>query len=227
MKNRLLLILLIIVLGGCAGSPLQTSVEAERHLSNMTDVEIGMSQSDVRSIMGNPYKVEKRTMEGIVYEVWYYITRGALLSQTRLIDSNFTPLVFLSGYLRGWGWNYYNYLFDINNARFRREEEMRQRYTDDRNEWPPNEHKIISPYMDDDDEQKVEEAIKELQKDQVQEPSKKEPPGFTEIEVGEQPKAPPTTTPKKPPTVVPEKQVPPTPPQQKKTPTTLQKSHRQ
>nr|NGX32397.1 hypothetical protein [Candidatus Anoxychlamydiales bacterium] len=58
---------------------------------------------------------------------------------------NFTPVVFESGHLIGWGNNFYKYTFDIDDEKQKREEEKRQKYTNDKGEWPKNEHTIIAP----------------------------------------------------------------------------------
>ncbi|NGX49620.1 MAG: hypothetical protein K940chlam5_01219, partial [Candidatus Anoxychlamydiales bacterium] len=65
--------------------------------------------------------------------------------QSKLITRNFTPVVFESGHLIGWGNNFYKYTFDIDDEKQKREEEKRQKYTNDKGEWPKNEHTIIAP----------------------------------------------------------------------------------
>jgi len=113
MKIKIVYLLFAVVLAGCAGSPLQTGVEAEQNRMQIGDVKMGMSQSMVRRIMGPAYKREIRMIDGREYEVWYYLTKGTLLYQTRYLDRNFTPFIFSDNVLVGWGWKYFNHLFEI------------------------------------------------------------------------------------------------------------------
>jgi hypothetical protein len=113
MKIKIVYLLFAVVLAGCAGSPLQTGVEAEQNRMQIGDVKMGMSQSMVRRIMGPAYKREIRMIDGHEYEVWYYLTKGTLLYQTRYLDRNFTPFIFSDNVLVGWGWKYFNHLFEM------------------------------------------------------------------------------------------------------------------
>lgn len=162
MKN-ICFFLLSLFLMGCAGSPSRTAFEAEKNRMDMMDVHTNMSMQELRDQMGMPKKVERRFMDGIEYEIWYYITRGVNLDQTRYIDENFTPFVFYGNCLRGWGWKFYNHLFDINNARFKKEEYQRDKYVPKNEDWPTNEHKIITPYESNKSQSDgVEKVIKEF-----------------------------------------------------------------
>jgi len=145
MKRLFLFILLIFSLNGCFKNPIKTGAISEENRINLSTLAIGMTQQQVLDNMGYPYKTEERVSQNRVYEVWYYITERTLLGQSRLITRNFTPVVFEAGHLVGWGNNFYKYTFDIDDEKQKREEEKRQRYTDDKNEWPRNEHTIISP----------------------------------------------------------------------------------
>jgi hypothetical protein len=160
--------LLLLLISGCAQYPLATRDESEKNLMNMTQVTEGMKMREVKKIMGMPYKVEKRKMEGKKYTTWFYLTKRTKSYQTKILEENLTPFVFYRGILKGIGYFFYNELFDINNARMKRDAELRQEYTDDREEWPPNEHKIISPeekYPSDEDR---EDAIEKFLKESIQ-----------------------------------------------------------
>ena len=104
-------LLIFSILFGCAGSPTRTAFEAERHKMDMMDIKTNMSMEEVQDRMGVPKKIERRAINGIEYEIWYYLTQEVNLDQTRLIDENFTPFVFYGTCLRGWGWKFYNLLF--------------------------------------------------------------------------------------------------------------------
>ncbi|HRW58181.1 MAG TPA: DUF3192 domain-containing protein [Chlamydiales bacterium] len=136
---------LFILLAGCAGSPLKTSVEAENNQIQMADLYKGMKERQVLETMGKPYKVEQRTYENTTYHIWYYITKQVQLGQSRLIHKNFTPLIFKNGILIGWGYDAYDYLFDVDETRRKYLEEKRQQYTDDDDEWPSDKVYTITP----------------------------------------------------------------------------------
>lgn len=156
----------LLLFVGCAGSPLATGAKAEENTFNMAYIRIGMSEDQVYNVMGRPYDIETYEMDEEYFEVWFYVTRRVDLGQTRLVPGNFTPLVFQDGFLVGWGKNYYNHLLDIENAREKRREDLRQRYTDDDDEWPPHTHQIIPG----------EEPLQEKSEEKP-EPEKKERPG--------------------------------------------------
>lgn len=118
MNRKVIYLAMFVLLCGCAGSPLQTGVQAERNRMQMGDVKIGMNFNQVRRIMGSPHKREKRTINGKEYEVWYYITKEVLLFQSRYLNSNFTPFIFLDDNLQGWGWKLFNSIFEEEPTRY-------------------------------------------------------------------------------------------------------------
>jgi len=113
-----------------------------------------MSTKEVEIILNKPFKVERVRMDKREYKIWFYLTKGTYLGQTEFIDENFTPFIFYKNRLKGWGYNFYNYFFNIDNIR---EREERGKYTEDKDEWPPNEHKIITPQ-----ESPVQKSIEEM-----------------------------------------------------------------
>ncbi|NGX32008.1 MAG: hypothetical protein K1060chlam4_00046 [Candidatus Anoxychlamydiales bacterium] len=145
MKRLILFILLIFSLNGCFKNPIKTGAISEENRINLSSLAIGMTQQQVLDTMGYPYKTEEKVSQNKIYEVWYYITERTLLGQSKLITRNFTPVVFEAGHVIGWGNNFYKYTFDIDDERQKREEEKRQKYTNDKGEWPKNEHTIIAP----------------------------------------------------------------------------------
>lgn len=160
MKNKWHLFIFVILFG-CAGSPTRTAFEAEKHRMDMMDIKTNMSMDEVRDRMGVPKKIERRAMNGIEYEIWYYMTKGVNFDQTRLIDENFTPFVFYGTCLRGWGWKFYNHLFDINNARYRAEEDQKGGCYEPNEIKPDYGHRIITPY-EGEERKSVEESLQEL-----------------------------------------------------------------
>lgn len=134
-----------LVLTGCYGSIAQSRAEAEQNKINMMQIEIGMSEDDVLDVLGNPIKVKAVKVDEDSYFIWFYMTKGKRLGQDKLISENFTPFIFQNKRLIGWGKNYYDLFLDIDNAKAKQEYSKSQKYTDDADEWPSNEHKIITP----------------------------------------------------------------------------------
>jgi len=115
MKQGRLFGLAIVLLAviGCAGSPYQTGREAERNRANLFDLKIGLTKDQVRAVMGTPYKTESYAQEGKNLDFWLYLTEGKSMSGLPLSDTNFTPLAFENGILKGWGRNYYDTVLRI------------------------------------------------------------------------------------------------------------------
>jgi len=63
--------------------------------------------------MGTPYKTESYAQEGKNLDFWLYLTEGKSMSGLPLSDTNFTPLAFENGILKGWGRNYYDTVLRI------------------------------------------------------------------------------------------------------------------
>ncbi len=101
-------IILFLFLSACAGSPYQTGVEARQNRGNIFKLNIGQSKDQVLAIMGKPYKTEMYVIGGEPVEFWFYLTEGKGIYDRILRDSNFTPLAFEKGILKGWGHNYYD-----------------------------------------------------------------------------------------------------------------------
>lgn len=163
------------VLSSCASQGLMKSgAEAEYNRYYIAKLRIGMTQDEVWSMMGDPYKSEARVVRGQAYEIWYYVTKGKILGQSRMISRNFTPVVFQEKILKGWGRRYYNYVMDIDRAKSRHESRKRQQYTDDQHEWPRSEHGYVpSPYEKEQERIKQEQAQPEEQTEPKEEKKKK------------------------------------------------------
>ena len=161
-KLKFLLFVSLLFLCGCAGSALMTSYNAEENRANMINLKKGMTQTDVMSIMGRPYKTIKKATDANQYEIWYYVTKGVYIDQTKYIDENFTPFIFFEGYLKGWGDTYYNWVFNINGARQKKAEalEREEKYKE---LWP--EDSCQTPDKNPTD-QKLQELLNDSQKKQ-------------------------------------------------------------
>ena len=117
MNKLFILILFSILAAGCTTPFLKTGAISEQNQINMSALQVSMTQDQVLDVMGYPYKTEEKIYNSLAYEVWYYITEPSLLGQTKMVTRNFTPIVFESGLLIGWGRNFYKYTFNINNAK--------------------------------------------------------------------------------------------------------------
>ena len=106
-------LMLLVVLAGCAGSPVRTSWEAEENRGKLLRLEIGQSKERVLQIMGQPYLTEAYDQDGKRIEFWLYMTEGRSIDDRGLSDRNFTPLAFEAGVLKGWGRNYYDNVLRI------------------------------------------------------------------------------------------------------------------
>ena len=143
--KKTVLLFIILIMASCSRSVIGFGAKAEENATNLADVKTGMDAPRVSTIMGPPYKSEVYNIENSKYLVWYYIIEPVYLGQTRLISKNFIPLVFKDGYLKGWGWQYYNVEFNVENKQNQQKEAIRQKYTNDKEEWPRNEHQYVEP----------------------------------------------------------------------------------
>lgn len=101
-------LILAVFLVGCAGSPVQTGWEAAKNRKSLLHLSIGMTKTEVQKAMGDPRKTEAYSKDGRNIEFWLYMTEGITITDRKLRDSNFTPLVFEDGKLIGWGRNFYD-----------------------------------------------------------------------------------------------------------------------
>jgi hypothetical protein len=147
LRNCMLMAILSVILYGCANSPATTTVIAENNSIAIMSLERGMTQPHVLKLMGyKPYKTKKIQSDGKDYIVWFYVTEGLLLGQTKYYNSNFTPLIFRNGILECWGNKYYEYLLDKGNAR---EKHSEKQYTDNPDDWPVDHHReVLMPSND-------------------------------------------------------------------------------
>jgi len=93
----------LVFVAGCPGSPIQTQSEAKRNRKAMISLSPGITKNDVLEIMGKPRKTELYISKGDNLEFWFYLTEGTTIRNRRMIETNFTPLVFENGKLIGWG----------------------------------------------------------------------------------------------------------------------------
>ena len=101
-----ILLISIVFIAGCPGSPVQTEWEAGKNRKAMISLSPGITKNDVVEIMGKPRKTELYISEGDNTEFWFYLIEGTTIHSKRLIETNFIPLVFENDKLIGWGSRY-------------------------------------------------------------------------------------------------------------------------
>lgn len=100
-----------VCVAGCMGnSSLQTEAIAYDNVYHLARLRKGMNESEVLSIMRRPFDYETFVLGEDVYDVWFYVTQGTILGQTRMVARNLTPLTFKNGILVGTGYDYYYYV---------------------------------------------------------------------------------------------------------------------
>lgn len=113
---RLILLSVVAVLAGCAGSPAwegrqisATRAEADRNNANLFKVQIGQTKDEFLQVMGLPAKREAYQLaNGKPMEFLFYRTTG--WSSTYAADTNaqFTPVAIENGKVIGWGRSFYD-----------------------------------------------------------------------------------------------------------------------
>lgn len=131
MQKLFYLLVMALLLGGCATVTLQSATSINRQ--NLLSLSLGMPKDEALSVMGtktktakvvlnqyanwaetpveniiinNPYKNEiLRDKDNKVFEVIYYVT-DVKKSDNAISDDELTPLVFDNGKLIGWGWGF-------------------------------------------------------------------------------------------------------------------------
>jgi outer membrane protein assembly factor BamE (lipoprotein component of BamABCDE complex) len=129
----------------CSHSPVGSGVVSEQNNYNLSQVRVGMSQQQVASMMGRPYKTEIYETKETTYDIWFYITKKMNFGQTHVLPRNLTPLVFQQGILQGWGRDYYRHVTEEPRYQIQKEHAEEKQYTDDKDEWPADDHRMVPP----------------------------------------------------------------------------------
>jgi hypothetical protein len=93
-----------------ANTVLGDAHNAENNVSRLSRVSLRMDKETVLKIMHAPYDKEDFRIGEDRYEVWFYVTSGTLLGQSRMVPRNLTPLTFRGQILVGFGYDYYYWL---------------------------------------------------------------------------------------------------------------------
>jgi len=134
---KTIVFVILIVFSYLNGGLVRLYDQAAETRQGLFDVRKGMGKEDVLYIMGYPYQVEQCKSACRTFEVWFYIYRKPDLSQTRVVRRNLIPLVFYKNRLLGWGVNFYKRLME------RDLERSREAYSNDREEWPKEDHGYV------------------------------------------------------------------------------------
>jgi hypothetical protein len=77
------------------------------NIKNLEKSKIGMTKTEVLTLMGTEDKSEKFERKGVAVEILYYLTSGSYSPDMGWQNIDSTPVVFEAGILKGWG-KYYD-----------------------------------------------------------------------------------------------------------------------
>jgi len=77
------------------------------NIVNLEKSKIGMTKTEVLTLMGTADKSETFEREGVTVEILYYLSSGSYSPDRGWQDIGSTPVVFEAGILKGWE-NYYD-----------------------------------------------------------------------------------------------------------------------
>jgi len=101
MKKTVILLTLSVFISGCeAICKFDGACWAQRNRDNLNRLGIGMTKSEVREIMGKPYKREASGKT----EWWFYQTEHSAYEPDYV---RYTPIAFEDEKVIGWGRNFY------------------------------------------------------------------------------------------------------------------------
>jgi len=99
----------ILCLTGClTNDSLETTTIANRNVSRLRQLCIGMSEEEVFVRMRTPEKIEQVVIGEDQYDFWFYITQGTCMEQRALMHRNLTPVTFKNDRLIGIGYTIYD-----------------------------------------------------------------------------------------------------------------------
>jgi hypothetical protein len=94
---------------GCTGGLIAYRMvnKDNTNIENLEKSQIGMTKTEVLTLMGTADKSEKFERKGVAVEILYYLTSGSYSRDTGWQNIDSTPVVFETGILKGWGKYYY------------------------------------------------------------------------------------------------------------------------
>lgn len=137
----------ILLLFGCAEVSLPDQYDAEYNRLHWAELTQGMSKYQVREIMGEPAWTERIQKDHDIYEAWFYLQEGIkIMTEKKYPKRNFIPIVMRDGILTGWGFPYYNAIFDVLKTKDKYRDEMgNQEDTTEPSDWPSGHNQLLTP----------------------------------------------------------------------------------
>lgn len=93
-----------------ANNTLADAAIAEENVSRLSRIALRMNEDEILQIMHAPYDIETYRVGEDRYDVWFYVTSGTILGQSRMVPRNLTPLTFRNRQLVGVGYDYYHWI---------------------------------------------------------------------------------------------------------------------
>jgi hypothetical protein len=99
----------VFLIIGCTSGPIAYRMvnEDNTNIKNLEKLKIGMTKTDVLTLMGTEDRSETFERKGVAVEILYYHTSGSYSPDTGWQNMDSTPVVFEAGILKGWGKYYY------------------------------------------------------------------------------------------------------------------------
>ena len=104
-----ILCLFAFLIIGCTSGPNAYRMVNQNNTNtrNLEKSKIGMTKTEVLTLMGTADKSETFKQKGVAVEILYYLTSGSYSPYMGWQNIGSTPVVFEAGILRGWG-KYYD-----------------------------------------------------------------------------------------------------------------------
>ena len=104
----ILCLFVLLTIGCTSGGIAYRMVNQDNtNIRNLEKSKIGMTKTEVLTLMGTADKSEKFERKGVAVEILYYLTSGSYSRDTGWQSIDSTPVVFEAGILKGWG-KYYD-----------------------------------------------------------------------------------------------------------------------
>ena len=103
-----ILCLFVLIIGCTSGRTAYRMVNKnDTNIRNLEKTKIGMTKTDVLTLMGEADKSEEFKRKDVAVEILYYLTSGSYSPSMGWQNIGSTPVVFEAGILKGWA-NYYD-----------------------------------------------------------------------------------------------------------------------
>ena len=104
----ILCLFLFLIIGCTSGGIAYRMVNKDNtNIRNLEKSRIGMTKTEVLTLMGTADKSEEFERQGVAVEILYYLTSGSYSPDRGWQNIDSTPVVFETGILKGWG-KYYD-----------------------------------------------------------------------------------------------------------------------